>query len=360
MTLRDYFFSYTSQLSACVAGAKVTNATGAPLVLDAALMTVIGKFRKAHAAGGKIIFIGNGGSAAIASHQAFDYWKNGKMRATCFNDASLLTGSANDFGYPGVFSNPLAMFATEKDVVVAISSSGKSENILHAAREARRIGCFVFTLSAFGPDNPLRALGDVNVYLDTMVYGHAELGHETILHTMLDYTIFGEQGPSSAIRSRNEKIKTPAELAGIVEAARTAGRTVVQCHGVFDLVHLGHINYFEQSRRLGNLLFVGVIADRFVRKGPDRPRFPERQRMEWIAALESVDYVVLNEEEGPWSLMRLLRPNVDTKGEGEREKLNVPGSGLLQAQSAVEAVGGRLMFTPELPIHSTDILDSLR
>ena len=192
MSFPEFFTSYTNDLGACVAAASVTDAGGATIDRDQALQAVIGRFKEAHAAGGKIVFVGNGGSAAIASHQAFDYWKNGKMRATCFNDAVLLTGSGNDYGYPGVFSNPISMFVAEKDVLVAISSSGRSENILNAAREGKRIGCFVFTLSAFASDNPLRSLGDVNVYLNTMVYGHAEIGHETILHTMLDYTIFGE------------------------------------------------------------------------------------------------------------------------------------------------------------------------
>src|SRR5204862_375130 len=79
----------------------------------------------------KIIFIGNGGSAAIASHQSVDYWKNGGIRAIAFNDVSLLTCIGNDYGYPFVFEKPIEMFADPGDVLIAISSSGKSDNILN-------------------------------------------------------------------------------------------------------------------------------------------------------------------------------------------------------------------------------------
>jgi len=87
--------------------------------------------------GRKVIFIGNGGSAAIASHLAVDYWKNGGMRAIAFNDSSLLTCVSNDFGYLQVFAKPFEMFADTGDVLVAISSSGRSENILLAVNVAK-------------------------------------------------------------------------------------------------------------------------------------------------------------------------------------------------------------------------------
>lgn len=193
MRHRDYFQHYQRGLSECLNGAAASDAKGHPLDVHEALEGMIAAFRAAHAAGGKLIFVGNGGSAAIASHQAYDYWKNGKLRAISLNDPAMLTGSANDFGYPDVFAKPIAMFAAPQDVVIAISSSGQSPNILQAAEEARRIGCRVMTLSAFKQDNPLRRLGDVNVYLPTDVYGHAEIGHLTVLHIMLDHTLYGEK-----------------------------------------------------------------------------------------------------------------------------------------------------------------------
>lgn len=162
------------------------------------------------------------------------------------------------------------------------------------------------------------------------------------------------------MRDRRAKIVTPEQLAEIVRAAKADGKKVVHCHGVFDLVHLGHINYFEQAHKLGDIIYVGVLADRFVRKGPGRPRFSEQSRLEWVAALESVDYVVLNDsEEGPWSIMRMCRPDFYTKGESERRKLDDPNSRLIEDKQVMEEIGGELRFTPEVEIHSTDLFNAL-
>lgn len=194
MKIAPYLREYAVKLAVTVGSAQASRRDKSALDIQAALAEAVERFRKAHTAGGKIIFIGNGGSAALASHQAFDYWKNGGLRAMALNDGVLLTASANDYGYPDMFAKPLAMYATKDDVVVTVSSSGKSENILNAAREAGKIGCYTVTLSAFEAENPLRTLGDVNFYLDTKMYGHAEIGHETILHAMLDWTLFGCDG----------------------------------------------------------------------------------------------------------------------------------------------------------------------
>ena len=135
---------------------------------------------------GKIIFIGNGGSAAIASHQAVDYWKNGKIRAIAFNDASLLTCVSNDYGYVHVFEKPIEMFAQSQDILFAISSSGKSENILRGVRAAQEIGSRVVTFSGFDKGNPLRSLGDYNFYVASHSYGLVEISHLTLSHYILD------------------------------------------------------------------------------------------------------------------------------------------------------------------------------
>lgn len=134
----------------------------------------------------KVIFIGNGGSAAIASHMAIDFWKNGRMRAVSFNDPSQLTCLANDLGYEDVFAAPIKMFAEKGDVLFAISSSGRSANILNAVKAARKKGCWIVTLSGFKPDNPLRRLGDVNFYIRDRSYGIVESAHSVICHYILD------------------------------------------------------------------------------------------------------------------------------------------------------------------------------
>jgi D-sedoheptulose 7-phosphate isomerase len=137
----------------------------------------------------KVMFIGNGGSAAVASHQALDYWKNGGIRALAFNDSSLLTCVANDYGYPHVFEKPIEMFADAGDLLIAISSSGRSENILAACRAALAKGCSVMTMSGFKPDNPLRAMGAINFYVASSSYGHVEIAHLALCHCLVDTII---------------------------------------------------------------------------------------------------------------------------------------------------------------------------
>ena len=150
-----------------------------------------GFVRKCTSSGGKLIFIGNGASAAISSHLATDYWKNGGMRAMAFNDAALLTCVSNDIGYKYVFEKSVEMFADKKDILVAISSSGKSENVLRGVGAARKKGCGVITLSGFKPGNPLRRTGDINFYVPSGQYGHVEILHHSICHCALEYILEG-------------------------------------------------------------------------------------------------------------------------------------------------------------------------
>ncbi|MBF0466414.1 MAG: SIS domain-containing protein [Nitrospirae bacterium] len=139
----------------------------------------------------KVMFIGNGGSAAIASHMAIDFWKNGRIKATAFNDPSLLTCIANDYGYEFVFEKPIEMFADNGDVLIAISSSGNSKNILNGADMAVKKSCPVITLSGFKPDNPLRKKGGINFYVPSNVYGIVEVIHQYICHLILDTIMDG-------------------------------------------------------------------------------------------------------------------------------------------------------------------------
>ena len=178
--------AYFNELHRLCHRAEVTERGGATLELSAALEAVIDRFRRATAAGRQLIFIGNGGSAAIASHMAIDYLRNGGLRAVAFNDAAALTCVANDFGYEQVFAKQIEWRASAGDVLVAISSSGKSANILNAVAAARTAGCEVITLSGFNAANPLRGLGDVNLYVASEQYGFVELAHLTLCHTILD------------------------------------------------------------------------------------------------------------------------------------------------------------------------------
>jgi D-sedoheptulose 7-phosphate isomerase len=136
--------------------------------------------------GARIFFVGNGGSAAIASHMAADWMKNGKMPTLCFNDAAQLTCISNDLGYENVFSLPLQYHGRLGDVLFAISSSGESKSIIHAVNHAKNACMNIVTLSGFEPDNRLRGKGGVNFYVPSKSYGTVEIAHLAILHSLLD------------------------------------------------------------------------------------------------------------------------------------------------------------------------------
>jgi D-sedoheptulose 7-phosphate isomerase len=136
-------------------------------------------------AGRAVLWVGNGGSAAIASHICVDFFKAG-ARSLSFNDGPMLTCMANDYGYDQVFSRPIEFCAGAGDVLVAISSSGRSLNILNAVAAARSRGGEVLTLSGFDAGNPLRALGDWNFYVGSGVYGYVETVHAAICHALYD------------------------------------------------------------------------------------------------------------------------------------------------------------------------------
>jgi len=178
--------AYIDRLFSILRDIKITQYGGSPLELGPATDIIIGEIKGYSARGNKLIFIGNGGSAAIAGHQAIDFSKNAKIRSMSFNEAILLTCLGNDYGYDNVFEKSLEIFAEPGDLLIAISSSGRSPNILKAVDAARRIGCGVITFSGFGEDNPLRKSGDYNYYIKSGSYGFVELSHQILLHMMVD------------------------------------------------------------------------------------------------------------------------------------------------------------------------------
>lgn len=133
----------------------------------------------------RLIFIGNGGSAAIASHMANDFSKNGDYPALCFNDPASLTCLANDLGYEHVFSHPIEKHVRGPDCIIAISSSGKSANVIAGVYAAKKRGASIATFSGFAPGNPLSELGDVNFHVKSFDYGIVETAHLAMLHATL-------------------------------------------------------------------------------------------------------------------------------------------------------------------------------
>jgi len=178
---------YAQALGAALTAAQVTDSSGKAVDSSEAIQFIIESLNETRDLGGKNIFIGNGGSAAIASHMAIDYSKNGRLPSQAFNDGASLTCLGNDLGYENVFAEQIKLFAKPLDQLFAISSSGASPNILEAVNEALSLGCRVVTLSGFKPDNPLRSKGDLNWYVNSREYGFVEISHLTICHAILDY-----------------------------------------------------------------------------------------------------------------------------------------------------------------------------
>jgi len=135
---------------------------------------------------GSIYFIGNGASASMASHFAADLAKNAHLHTEVFSDLSLITAISNDIGYDWVFGEPLRRRAKKGDMLVAISSSGASKNILFAAEAAQKMGLKIVTLSAMSSENALRSVGYLNIYVPAETYGYAETCHAAILHHWMD------------------------------------------------------------------------------------------------------------------------------------------------------------------------------
>lgn len=136
-----------------------------------------------------IFLIGNGASASMASHVAADLAKNAQIRTEVFSDLSLITAIANDVSYEEVFVEPLKRRMTEGDMLVAISSSGQSQNVLRATSEANNRQGFVITLSSMKPTNPLKDQGFLNYYVPSETYGLAETCHAAILHYWIDEVV---------------------------------------------------------------------------------------------------------------------------------------------------------------------------
>lgn len=138
---------------------------------------------------GKVIIFGNGGSAAITSHLTIDFINAAKIKAMSFNDPSIITCFSNDYGYENWIDKALESYAEDRDLAILISSSGQSKNMINGAKKAKYMGLKVITLTGFLSDNPLRNLGDVNLWVDSNEYNIVEMTHNIWLLSVIDYLI---------------------------------------------------------------------------------------------------------------------------------------------------------------------------
>ncbi len=162
---------------------------------------------------------------------------------------------------------------------------------------------------------------------------------------------------SSSPLAAHEKVRSIESLAAQAAQARAKGKTVVLCHGVFDLVHLGHVRHVEAARREGDVLFVTLTADRFVNKGPGRPIFPENMRAEMLAALSCVDGVGVNHGPSAESVLDAIKPDIYVKGSDyENPEEDITGK-INSEREVVERHGGRIVFTKDITFSSSTLIN---
>jgi len=164
-------------------------------------------------------------------------------------------------------------------------------------------------------------------------------------------------GHSSGLKTGDTKIKDLNELAGLLDSLRTEGQKIVHCHGVFDLLHIGHIRHFQKAKELGDVLVVTITQDKYVNKGDGRPAFTEQLRAEALAALDCVDFVGINQ----WALaadtIQLLKPHVYVKGSDYKQSEDDHTGGILLEEEAIKSVGGGLAFTDDITFSSSHLIN---
>ncbi|MCP4606632.1 MAG: adenylyltransferase/cytidyltransferase family protein [Proteobacteria bacterium] len=153
------------------------------------------------------------------------------------------------------------------------------------------------------------------------------------------------------------KIVTLEEMAAMTRNARKRGQTIVHCHGVFDLLHIGHIRYFQQAKKMGDMLVVTITPDEYVNKGPGRPAFSEDLRVEAVAFLDVVDYVAKNRWPMADETIKLVKPHVYAKGIDYKDEDKDITGGITKEREAIESIGGSLVFTDDIVFSSSSLIN---
>ena len=177
---------YADAVRDAVVRARVTTRDGSVLPTSVGPERVVAMLRRCREVGGKVLLAGNGGSAAIVAHVHNDLAKMVGVRALALQDIPLLTALTNDLGYEHGYEQQVKRWVEPGDLLIAVSSSGRSPNILAAVAAAREGGAEVVTYSGFTADNPLSRLGDINFYVEAASYGVVEMAHAVLLHHLTD------------------------------------------------------------------------------------------------------------------------------------------------------------------------------
>jgi len=367
---------------------------GARLRLDldeAAIAGAAELLRDAVLAGKKLLLCGNGGSAADAQHIAaelvgrFVLERRPLAAIALTTDTSTLTSIANDYGYEHVFARQIDALGAPGDVLIAITTSGTSKNVVAAVAAARARGMKVIGLTG-GTGAAFVAACDAGLAVPSTVTAriqecHIAIGH--LLCEVIDEAIAAAAGPAAPEPIGQlsgqlsgqlpgqpfgqplgqllgpAKQRTLEPLIAWREAQRARHRTVVWTNGVFDVLHVGHLASLRGARQFGDVLIVGVNGDASVRaqKGPERPIYRCEERVALLAALELVDAILVFDDPTPERVLAQLRPDVHVKGADYAPPDGKP----IPERAIVEAYGGRIEFVPMVPGRSsTETLARLR
>jgi D-sedoheptulose 7-phosphate isomerase len=175
-----------SKFQSVLAEARSTDSKALELSIETVLQDIYLALLHLKSVSGSLYIIGNGGSAGVASHAATDFFNVAKIKTFTLHESSLLTCMTNDFGYENAFARILDQIIIKDDVLIAISSSGNSINIRNAVDIAKKHQAMIVTLSGFSESNPLRKMGNINIWLDSDDYGFVEIGHQFLLHNIAD------------------------------------------------------------------------------------------------------------------------------------------------------------------------------
>jgi phosphoheptose isomerase len=342
-----------------VAVRRDLDSLGAERIARAGLMMA-----EALRAGRKVLLCGNGGSAADAQHIAAELVgryvveRPGLPAIALTTDTSALTAIGNDYGFEAVFSRQVEALGQVGDVLIGITTSGRSPNVVAAMQAARQRGMKTIGLTG-GKGLEFAATCDVGIAVPSDSTARIQECHILIGHTLCEI-VDAEPliAPPGGVGIVPAKARTLDEVVAFRERCRQHKRTVVWTNGVFDVLHVGHLQSLQAARGFGDVLIVGINSDASVRgnKGPTRPIFPASERIAMLAALEVVDAVVVFDEPTPMDILARVRPDVHVKGADYAPPDGKP----IPEADMVRSYGGRIEFVPLVPGRSsTDTLARL-
>lgn len=329
------------------------------------------------AQGGKLLLFGNGGSAADAQHIAAELVgrfvrERAPLPAIALTtDTSAITAIGNDYGFDQIFSRQVMALGRRGDIAIAISTSGRSPNVLAGVETARKLGLATIGLTG-GEGRPLADAVDVAIVVPSDDTARIQECHITVGHLLCEMvdnwrkeesvpqaSFSGMSGAEPAVALRSPKVMAWDSLLPLREEWRGQGKCVVWTNGCFDLLHVGHIYSLRAARRFGDVLVVGINSDGSVRKfkGPGRPIVTATERAEVLAALEFVDAVVVFDELTPETALMRLKPDVHCKG----AEYAPPHGKPIPELPLVTDYGGLVKFLPMVPFASTtDLIQRIR